>query len=391
MGSNVNVLKQGVHKIYEDLRPIPAYATPVKKGQNRQSVIENENAETTKDDVDEDPYETMTVRSNKNDDKREYDDVQTEFRSTFFGISKDHDSDSEEDTKSENSNEGDVTPTGDAIEDEEDEEKHSEKEEKPKKQELIVDDSAESSTEEVLSDTETIDVSLNDVLDANSSRSGSKADKVALENKDYDDEEGAMKDEYDTLMFKAVGASWDEVDVEETGLPPPLALHANIHTLKLDLLSSLFQNLYPTEEDCVLVRQFLSCPASLEEKYSMIRLSDLLKKNKRAGIELEDIAEAMSQLAKIGSELLRPEDDRDPLWRSIPVAKEIMVTKGIATRAPWEAIQVWLIQSFIESAQKWFHSQIFKTIKSVSEEQLELPLSVSLNETALLILLIYTN
>ena len=54
----------------------------------------------------------------------------------------------------------------------------------------------------------------------------------------------------------------------------------------------------------------------------------------------EDIAEAMSQLAKIGSELLRPEDDRDPLWRSIPVAKEIMVTKGIATRAPWEAIQV---------------------------------------------------
>ena len=62
----------------------------------------------------------------------------------------------------------------------------------------------------------------------------------------------------------------------------------------------------------------------------------------RVGIELEDIAEAMSQLANIGSELLRPEDDRDPLWRSIPVAKEIMVTKGIASRAPWEAIQVFL-------------------------------------------------
>jgi hypothetical protein len=138
-----------------------------------------------------------------------------------------------------------------------------------------------------------------------------------------------------------VGASWEEVDIEETGgLPPPLALHANIHSLKLDLLSSLFQNLYPTEQDCLLVRQFLSFPASLEEKYSMIRLSDLLKKNKRVDIELEDIAEAMSQLAKIGSELLRPEDDRDPLWRSIPVAKEIMVTKGIASRAPWEAIQV---------------------------------------------------
>ncbi len=82
----------------------------------------------------------------------------------------------------------------------------------------------------------------------------------------------------------------------------------------------------------------------------MIRLSDLLKKNKRVGIELEDIAEAMSQLAKIGSELLRPEDDRDPLWRSIPVAKEITVTKGIATRAPWETIQVFLLKSTLVSS-----------------------------------------
>ncbi len=48
----------------------------------------------------------------------------------------------------------------------------------------------------------------------------------------------------------------------------------------------------------------------------------------------------MSQLAKIGQELMRPEDDRDPMWRSIPVAKEIMVSKGIATRAPWENIEV---------------------------------------------------
>ena len=70
------------------------------------------------------------------------------------------------------------------------------------------------------------------------------------------------------------------------------------------------------------------------------RLSDLLRKNKRAGIELEDIAEAMSQLAKIGIELLRPEEERDPLWRTIPIAKEIMVSKGIAVRAPWENIQV---------------------------------------------------
>ena len=57
-------------------------------------------------------------------------------------------------------------------------------------------------------------------------------------------------------------------------------------------------------------------------------------------IELEALAEAMSQLAKIGQELMRPEEDRDPMWRSIPVAKEIMVTKGIAVRAPWEMIQV---------------------------------------------------
>ena len=56
---------------------------------------------------------------------------------------------------------------------------------------------------------------------------------------------------------------------------------------------------------------------------------------------MEDIAEAMSQLAKIGTELLRPEEDRDPLWRTIPIAKEIMVSKGIAVRAPWESIQVY--------------------------------------------------
>ena len=84
----------------------------------------------------------------------------------------------------------------------------------------------------------------------------------------------------------------------------------------------------------------MACPASLEEKYTMIRLSDILKKNKRMEIELEALAEAMSQLAKIGQELMRPEEDRDPMWRSIPVAKEIMVTKGIAVRAPWEMIQV---------------------------------------------------
>ena len=92
----------------------------------------------------------------------------------------------------------------------------------------------------------------------------------------------------------------------------------------------------------MLICRFMACPASLEEKYTMIRLSDILKKNKRMGVELEALAEAMGQLAKIGQELMRPEEDRDPMWRSIPVAKEIMVTKGIATRGPWELIQVLL-------------------------------------------------
>jgi hypothetical protein len=43
-----------------------------------------------------------------------------------------------------------------------------------------------------------------------------------------------------------------------------------------------------------------------EAFFNSSRLSDLLKRNKRAGIELEALAEAMSQLAKIGQELMRP-------------------------------------------------------------------------------------
>ena len=31
------------------------------------------------------------------------------------------------------------------------------------------------------------------------------------------------------------------------------------------------------------VKHFISCPASLEEKYSMMRLADLLKRNKKVG------------------------------------------------------------------------------------------------------------
>ena len=41
-----------------------------------------------------------------------------------------------------------------------------------------------------------------------------------------------------------------------------------------------------------------------------------------------------------GQELMKPELERDPIWRTIPCAKEILVQKGIANRAPWEMIQV---------------------------------------------------
>ena len=111
-------------------------------------------------------------------------------------------------------------------------------------------------------------------------------------------------------------------------------------SLKLDLLSSIYQGMYPSEHDCFLVNCFVSCPTSLDDKYTMMRMGDILNKNKNRGVELDVLAEGMSQLAKIGQELIRPEDDRDPMWRKIPVAKEITVSKGIAERAPWEKIQV---------------------------------------------------
>ncbi len=82
------------------------------------------------------------------------------------------------------------------------------------------------------------------------------------------------------------------------------------------------------------------------------------------GVELESLAEAMSQLAKIGQELMRPEDDRDPMWRTIPVAKEIMVSKGIATRAPWENIEakkVMLLKIYVEEIVL-FHYFFFRCL-----------------------------
>ena len=285
----------------------------------------------------EDPYETVNIAPklvvecpaptipNGESESSTRDNVEKAFHATFFGIVHGEEAvqDNPESTAMEDEEEeeaDEVTPTGDTSEKE-----VASKEQETNDQASNTNDEAEeeSSTEEIGSDTDTLDVSLD--------MEGGPADS---------DEHPPGKDQYNELMYKAVGASWDEVDVEESGLPPPLVLHANLRTLKTDLLSSIFQGLYPNEQDCHLIRQFLSCPASLEEKYNMIRLSDILRKNKRAGIELEDIAEAMSQLAKIGTELLRPEDDRDPMWRTIPVAKEIMVTKGIATRAPWENVQV---------------------------------------------------
>ena len=326
MSASVNVLKQGVVKIYEDLLPPnqATYASPIKKSTHSAQTQTRE----------EDPYETVSFKEKLVVDcpsptaptptnltaENELSNVEKAFHATFFGIvhekgnidiaNKDHEDVEDAD---------EVTPTGEEpVQDKTPSPELEEAKNAVKKEP----EEEGSSTEEIGSDTDTLDVSL-DMEGQN----------------DTEEEEKPSVDQYNELMYKAVGASWDEVDVQESGLPPPLALHANLRTLKTDLLSSIFQGLYPSQQDCQLIRQFLSCPASLEEKYGMIRLSDILRKNKRAGIELEDIAEAMSQLAKIGTELLRPEDDRDPLWRTIPVAKEIMVTKGIASRAPWEIVQ----------------------------------------------------
>ena len=77
------------------------------------------------------------------------------------------------------------------------------------------------------------------------------------------------------------GQTWEDVGcLGEANIPPPLLLQENLRSLKLDLLSSIFQGLYPTEGDCEMVKHFISCPASLEEKYSMMRLSDLLKSSR---------------------------------------------------------------------------------------------------------------
>jgi len=44
----------------------------------------------------------------------------------------------------------------------------------------------------------------------------------------------------------------------------------------MELLSSIYQRLYPTPRDCYLVNKFISCPLGLEDKYEHVRLADLL-------------------------------------------------------------------------------------------------------------------
>ena len=111
--------------------------------------------------------------------------------------------------------------------------------------------------------------------------------------------------------------------------------------MKRDLLSSIYLELFPTEFDCELVNKFIKFPISLERKYDMIRLSDILTKNKKADISLEYLVEGLGQLAKIGQELLKNEDVRNSKWKSLPVVKEISVERKTSQRAPWEKIKVW--------------------------------------------------
>jgi hypothetical protein len=110
--------------------------------------------------------------------------------------------------------------------------------------------------------------------------------------------------------------------------------------LKTDLLASLYQELYPNEADIKLVNSFISCPISLEQKYNMLRLNDILNKNKKSEVSLDVLVEGFAQLVKIGQELLKKEELRDEKWRSMPITKDNSVQRKISVRAPWEEIEV---------------------------------------------------
>ena len=139
MSASVNVLKQGVVKIYEDLMPPPApvatYASPIKKNNGQVS----EGIEATTQTLEEDPYETVSIKQKLvvdcppptatpatfNCTENELSNVEKAFHATFFGIvheegigetsvetalPKDHEIEDVEDDADE------VTPTGqDAI------------------------------------------------------------------------------------------------------------------------------------------------------------------------------------------------------------------------------------------------------------------------------------
>ena len=91
MGSNVNFLKQGVVKIYEDLKPIPVvaaptmptYASPTKKGQIKVEKVKI-NKDNDDEEEEENPYETMIVKDDTNNTNTlAYDDIQKDFRYTL--------------------------------------------------------------------------------------------------------------------------------------------------------------------------------------------------------------------------------------------------------------------------------------------------------------------
>lgn len=83
--------------------------------------------------------------------------------------------------------------------------------------------------------------------------------------------------------------------------------------IKDQLLMSMRSSTYPVAKDCDLIRQFIQLET---DKYTMIRLSEILSRNERSGGR-QFVVVALAQLAKIGLELLKVEKDRRPGWRHV--------------------------------------------------------------------------
>jgi len=49
--------------------------------------------------------------------------------------------------------------------------------------------------------------------------------------------------------------------------------------------------------------------------------------------------EALSQLSRIGQELLKGAAERDPLWKVVSIAQDVQVERGQKTPAPWERVK----------------------------------------------------